>query len=129
MFDAILIKNNHVDCVNGDIVKAAELCRKNAKSGTKLEIEVRDLDELEKALNCSPDVILLDNMTPAQISDAILFSKSNFSNLEVSFEASGGITKENLRAYAESGVDYISVGALTHSVKASDISLRFQEHL
>jgi nicotinate-nucleotide pyrophosphorylase (carboxylating) len=117
LHDMFLVKNNHIDRA-GSIAKAVERIRATGKS-QPLMIEVRDMDELEQALAASPDFILLDNMPPDQLREAV-----RRTNGSVPLEASGGITLETIRAVAETGVDRISVGALTHSVQALDISMR-----
>ena len=117
LFDMFLIKNNHVDRA-GSITNAVERIRKRGLP-RKIMVEVRDMHELDEALALRPDFILLDNMSPAQLREAV-----ERTNGAVPLEASGGITLETVRAIAETGVDRISVGALTHSVRALDISMR-----
>jgi nicotinate-nucleotide pyrophosphorylase (carboxylating) len=117
LFDMFLIKNNHIDRA-GSITNAVERIRRRALP-QKIMVEVRDMHELDEAIALKPDFILLDNMNTAQLRQAV-----ERTNGAVPLEASGGITVETLRAIAETGVDRISVGALTHSVKALDISLR-----
>ena len=119
LYDMFLIKNNHIDRA-GSITAAVErIRRKNAPQ--QIMVEVRNAAELEEALSTHPDFILLDNMTPAQIRAAVQRVGG-----AVPLEASGGITFENLREIAETGVDRISIGALTHSVQALDISMRIE---
>jgi len=117
LHDMFLVKNNHIDRA-GSIAAAAQRIRATGRT-QKLMIEVRDVRELEEALAQSPDFILLDNMTPDQLLEAV-----SLTNGRVPLEASGGITLETIRGVAETGVDRISVGALTHSVVALDISMR-----
>jgi nicotinate-nucleotide pyrophosphorylase (carboxylating) len=117
LHDMFLVKNNHIDRA-GSITKAIERIRATGKT-QPLMIEVRDMNELEEALSVSPDYILLDNMSPDELREAV-----RRTNGQVPLEASGGITLETIRAVAETGVDRISVGALTHSVMALDISMR-----
>ena len=117
LHDLFLVKNNHIDRA-GSIAGALERIRSRGMV-QKIMVEVRDMRELDEALAESPDFILLDNMTPAQIREAVARTAGR-----VLLEASGGITLENVREYAEAGVDRISIGALTHSVKALDISMR-----
>ena len=117
LHDMFLIKNNHIDRA-GSITKAVERIRARHMPQPVM-IEVRDMAELEEALALTPDFILLDNMNPDQLRDAV-----RRTNGRVPLEASGGITLETVRAVAETGVDRISVGALTHSVTALDISMR-----
>jgi nicotinate-nucleotide pyrophosphorylase (carboxylating) len=119
--DGILIKNNHI-ALAGGVVPALERALHNRRGSEMIEIEVRSLEELEQVLEHGAEAVLLDNMTPEQVRQAVeLVHKSSH---PVPLEASGGITLENIRAYAETGVDFISVGALTHSVPAVDLSMR-----
>ena len=117
LHDMFLIKNNHIDRA-GSIAAAVERIRAR-NMPQPVMIEVRDMRELDEALALGPDFILLDNMDPAQLREAV-----QRTNGRVPLEASGGITLETVRAAAETGVDRISVGALTHSVTALDISMR-----
>jgi nicotinate-nucleotide pyrophosphorylase (carboxylating) len=119
LHDMFLVKNNHVDRA-GSITAAVERIRRRGLP-QKMMVEVRSMAELEEALALKPDFILLDNMTPAELRRAVERTAG-----AVPLEASGGVTLETLRAIAETGVDRISVGALTHSVTALDISLRIQ---
>lgn len=119
LHDMFLVKNNHVDRA-GSIAKAVEQIRAK-KMPQPLMIEVRDLRELDEALALAPDFILLDNMSPEQLRAAVERVDG-----KVVLEASGGITLDSVRAVAESGVERISVGALTHSVTALDISMRIE---
>jgi nicotinate-nucleotide pyrophosphorylase (carboxylating) len=122
LFDMILLKDNHVDFAGGiekAITGAHQYLKKNNKE-LKIEIEVRNLDELEEVLRVGGvDRIMLDNFNPEKTRDAV-----KRVNGLVELESSGGITIETIREYAETGVDYISVGALTHSVKSLDMSLK-----
>jgi nicotinate-nucleotide pyrophosphorylase (carboxylating) len=119
LFDMFLIKNNHVDRA-GSITAAVERIRKRGMS-QKIMVEVRNTAELDEALSLRPDFILLDNMKPAELRAAVQRAGGS-----VPLEASGGITLENVREVAETGVDRISIGALTHSVKGLDISMRME---
>ena len=119
LFDMFLVKNNHIDRA-GSIEAAVGRIRAQGMS-QKIMVEVRDEKELEEALAIKPDSILLDNMSPAQMRAAVERTAG-----QVPLEASGGITLESIREVAETGVDRISVGALTHSVKAMDISMRIK---
>ncbi len=121
--DGVLIKNNHI-ALAGGIVPAVERAIRNRRGEQVIEIEVRNLEELEQALQHGAEAILLDNMTPETVRGAV--ERVQRHSRRVPLEASGGITLENVRAYAETGVDYISVGALTHSAPAVDMSLRVQ---
>ncbi|HEY9533380.1 MAG TPA: carboxylating nicotinate-nucleotide diphosphorylase [Mucilaginibacter sp.] len=122
LFDMILIKDNHVD-YSGGIARAIENAHQYIeKSGKKLaiEIEVRNLEELEEVLRTSGvDRILLDNFNFADLKQAVNIIEGRYIT-----EASGGITVDNVRDYANCGVDYVSIGALTHSVKCLDLSLK-----
>jgi len=111
----ILIKNNHLRLAGG-IRQAVEGARKNRPQGMKIEVEVSSLAELDEALTAGADRVLLDNMTPAQLRECVGRAAGR-----TSLEVSGGIDAANIREYAETGVDYISVGALTHSAPAADI--------
>lgn len=117
LYDAMLIKDNHIK-VAGGIKAALERARDYASHMTKIEIEVEDLAGVEKALAGRADVIMLDNMVPDMMAEAV-----RLIDHRAVVEASGGIDENTLEAAAKSGVDVISVGALTHSVKALDISL------
>ena len=119
--DGVLIKNNHI-ALAGGVVPALERAHKNRRGEQIIEIEVRSLDELEQALDRGGDAILLDNMSVEDVKRAV--ARCSRVERRITLEVSGGITLENVRAYAETGVDFISVGALTHSAKATDISLR-----
>lgn len=119
LFDMFLVKNNHIDRA-GSITAAVERIR-SRKLAQQIMVEVRDTAELDEALALKPDYILLDNMTPETMRAAVERTAGR-----VPLEASGGITLETIRAYAETGVDRISVGALTHSVRALDISMRIR---
>ncbi len=121
--DGVLIKNNHI-ALAGGVAAALERALRNRRGSQTVEIEVRSLEELDLALEHGAEAVLLDNMTPDEVRKAV----ERVSKLErrVPLEASGGITLENVRAYAEAGVSFISVGALTHSVAAVDISMRIR---
>ncbi len=121
LFDMILIKDNHVDFAGGipQAVKAAkEYCKVNGKD-LKIELEVRNTDEIKQALEAGVDRIMLDNFTPERTKEAVELIDGR-----TEIESSGGITLETLRDYGEAGVDFISVGALTHSVKGLDMSFK-----
>lgn len=122
--DAILIKENHIRLAGG-IRPAITLARQGRGNARFLEVEVTTMDELKEALKESPDVILLDNMQPPAVGEAVSLMRSQ-NNHRLLLEASGGITLENARKYAEAGVDWISIGALTHSAPAADISLEIE---
>lgn len=122
LFDMILIKDNHIDFARGiekAISRANDYCRENGKD-LKIEVEVRSLDDIRRVLSHGGvDRIMFDNFTPALTKEAVALV-----NGKVETESSGGITLENLREYGEAGVDFISVGALTHSVKGLDMSFK-----
>ena len=119
--DAAMLKDNHVDAGGGIAAAVAKL---KARLGhmTKIELEVRNLDELGQALEAGVDVIMLDNMSTEMMRDAVAIT-----NGRALLEASGGITDDRIREIAETGVDIISMGALTHSVTAFDISLKISD--
>ncbi len=123
LFDMILLKDNHVDFAGGianAINKANEYIKANHKDGMKIEIEVRNFNELDEALATGHvDRIMLDNFTPENTKKAVDIVAGR-----CELESSGGITFDTLRDYGECGVDYISVGALTHSVKGLDMSFK-----
>jgi nicotinate-nucleotide pyrophosphorylase (carboxylating) len=114
--DAILIKDNHV-AIAGGTVRAIEAARAGSP-GLPVEVEVDDLDQLDEAIGAGADTILLDNMDPGRLREAVARTAGR-----ARLEASGGITLDTVRAVAETGVDAISIGALTHSVTALDVSL------
>ncbi len=123
LFDMILIKDNHIDFAGGieNAVNAArEYCRKNGKEDLKIEVEVRSLDDIRRVLALGGvDRIMFDNFTPELTREAVKLVDGRCET-----ESSGGITLDTLRAYGETGVDFISVGALTHSVKGLDMSFK-----
>lgn len=122
LFDMILLKDNHVDFAGGieNAIRGAHRYLKEKNKELKIEIEVRNLEELNEALRVGGvDRIMLDNFTTAMTREAVMIVDGR-----VELESSGGITIDTIRAYAETGVDYISVGALTHSVKSLDMSLK-----
>ncbi len=121
--DGILIKNNHIDLA-GSVEIAVNNAIYNRRGAQTIEVEVRTMEELEAALEFGAEAILLDNMTPEAVRKAVARVATH--PRYIPLEASGGIILENVREYAESGVDYISVGALTHSVRAIDLSMRIQ---
>jgi nicotinate-nucleotide pyrophosphorylase (carboxylating) len=116
--DAAMLKDNHVDA-GGGIAAAVAKLKERLGHMTKIELEVRNLDELGQALEAGVDVIMLDNMSTEMMRDAVAIT-----NGRALLEASGGITDDRIREIAETGVDIISMGALTHSVTAFDISLK-----
>lgn len=116
--DAAMIKDNHIDACGG-ITQAITTLRQKIGHMTKIEVETRNLDEVAEALAVHADIIMLDNMDCAAMKQAVEMTAGR-----ALLEASGGITAETLRAVAQTGVDIISIGALTHSAKAFDISMR-----
>src|SRR5438067_10667485 len=119
--DGVLLKHNHI-ALAGGIVPALERAHRNRRGSQLIEIEVRSLAELKQALEKGAEAVLLDNMTVDDVKQAVALCSQLAKRIPV--ECSGGITLENVRPYAETGVDFISVGALTHSVDAVDMSLR-----
>ncbi len=119
--DGVLIKNNHI-ALAGGAVAALERALHNRRGSQVIEVEVRSLEELDAVLERGAEAVLLDNMPPEQVRQAVERVRQLGRHLPL--EASGGITLENVRPYAETGVDFISVGALTHSVQAVDLSMR-----
>ena len=116
--DAAMLKDNHIDA-GGGIANAVAALRKKIGHTVKIEVETRDLDEVRQAVEAGADIIMLDNMSLEEMREAVIFI-----NGRAKTEASGGITPENVRQVAETGVDIISLGAITHSVKAMDISMK-----
>ena len=118
--DGILIKDNHIAAA-GSVTDAVTRALADAPHGLKVEVEVQDLDQLDEALAAGAEAILLDNMSPETVREAVTRAGG-----KALLEASGGITLETISAYAKTGVDLISVGALTHSVRAIDLSLEVE---
>jgi nicotinate-nucleotide pyrophosphorylase (carboxylating) len=116
----ILIKNNHIS-LGGGLRTALTNALEKRKPGNRVQVEVRTQKELEEAIECGAEAILLDNMSPAQVKTAV--ERIHTEERWIPIEASGGIVLDNIRAYADAGPDFISVGALTHSAKAADISM------
>lgn len=117
LYDAILIKDNHI-ALAGGVKPAIQLAKKNASHTVKIEIEVENLSQLKEVLEESVDIIMLDNMDLTTMRKAVEMSRG-----KVLLEASGGITLKTVRAIAQTGINLISVGSLTHSVKSLDISM------
>lgn len=118
--DQILIKNNHLALTPS----ITECVMRAKKTGKKVEIEVNHLDELKEAIEAKADKALLDNMSPSDIRECVRFNEGR-----IFLEASGGIRLNNIKKYAETGVDGISIGALTHSAPALDICMRIQKRI
>ena len=117
LYDAVLIKNNHISAAGG--VRAALESAQRDAPAMSVEIEVRTREELEEALGCGAKHLLLDNLGPREAADWIRFIAGR-----ATVEISGGVTLETVRAYAETGADFVSAGAITHSARAMDISFR-----
>ena len=119
--DGILIKNNHIS-LGGGIPAVLESAMKNRKSSQWIQVEVRTETELEQAITAGAESILLDNMTPSQVKKAVKEIRAKLPNVPI--EASGNMNLKTVRKYALAGVDFVSVGALTHSAAAADLSMR-----
>ncbi len=119
--DAAMLKDNHIDAYGGITPAVTEL-RKKAGHMLQIEVETRNLDEVREAVACGVNVIMLDNMSPEMMKEACEIVAGRAKT-----EASGNVTLDNIRAVAETGVDIISLGALTHSVKAFDISMKWDK--
>jgi nicotinate-nucleotide pyrophosphorylase (carboxylating) len=123
LFDMFLIKDNHIE-ISGSITNAIEACRnfqQKKNSNLRIEVETKNLEEVKEAIACNVDIIMLDNFKTEMMKKAVTLI-----NGKCLIEASGNINVDNVKEVAETGVDYISVGALTHSVKALDISLEVE---
>jgi nicotinate-nucleotide pyrophosphorylase (carboxylating) len=119
LYDAFLIKENHIVAAGG-IAQAVVAARHHA-AHLPVEVEVETLEQVKEALIAEADSLLLDNFTLSQLREAVALVQG-----KVKLEASGGITKESIRAIAETGIDFISVGAMTKNVQAIDLSMRMQ---
>ena len=119
--DGVLIKDNHIAFAGG-VTRAVELARASVPHLMKIEVEVATIDQLRHAVDARADVIMLDNMNPSQVREAVQLIREL--SPDTIIEVSGGVSLENVRELAESGVDLISVGALTHSAAAVDISMK-----
>lgn len=119
--DAAMLKDNHIDAC-GSITKAVKTLREKIGHTVKIEVETRNLEEVKEALSTDCDIIMLDNMDPETMKKAV-----EMTNGKALLEASGNITEETILKVAQTGVDIISIGALTHSVKAFDISLKIDK--
>lgn len=118
LYDGVLIKDNHI-AVCGGIIKAVERIRSRVSHPVKIEVEVSDLSGIKEAIEAGADIVMLDNMDIQHIKEAV-----RFINKRAVIEVSGGVRKENLLSLADTGVDIISVGALTHSARSVDISMQ-----
>ena len=121
LFDSILIKDNHISAY-GSITNAVKTARKNAPKNAIVEVECENLDQVNKAISAGAQMLLLDNMSCPMMAQAVSMTSGN-----VLTEASGGIHIDNIRQVAQTGVDYVSVGAITHSAPAIDISLELKK--
>ncbi|MFC1495115.1 carboxylating nicotinate-nucleotide diphosphorylase [Thermodesulfobacteriota bacterium] len=121
LYDGILIKDNHIAAA-GSISNAVKAAKEKAPQGIKVEVEVESLEDVKEVMDAGADAVLLDNMTADEMKEAVGFVKGR-----VLVEASGGINLDNIREIAETGVDMISIGALTHSVRAVDLSLEVKQ--
>lgn len=119
LYDAILIKENHI-AASGSVTAALEAARRAAPQGVPVEIEVENLAQLREALAAGADHLLLDNFSVGDLKAAVAETRGR-----AKLEASGGVSLSGIRAIAETGVDYISVGEMTKSVRAVDLSMRF----
>ncbi|MBI4153073.1 carboxylating nicotinate-nucleotide diphosphorylase [Candidatus Woesearchaeota archaeon] len=118
LYDMVLIKDNHIKSA-GSIAKAVALAREY--SSKKIEVEIERLDQLQEALDAKPDILMLDNMSIKDMSRAV-----KIVDKRISVEASGNVTLSNVKEISKTGVDYISVGAITHSAKALDVTMEFK---
>lgn len=119
LYDQVLIKDNHIQAV-GSPAEAVRRAREHVGDSMKVEVEIERVDDLESVIEAGADIVMLDNMTPAEMRRAVQDAAGR-----VELEASGGITLETIRDVAETGVDYISVGWITHSAPALDVALDF----
>ncbi|MDR6555125.1 carboxylating nicotinate-nucleotide diphosphorylase [Paenibacillus qinlingensis] len=124
LYDAVMIKDNHIKG-SGGITQAVQAARQNIPHTMKIEVEVENFEQLHEALQAGADIIMLDNMAPVQMKEAVSIIKSKAPHIVV--EGSGSVTPQTIKAMAETGVDVISVGRLTYSVAALDISLDLNE--
>jgi nicotinate-nucleotide pyrophosphorylase (carboxylating) len=122
LYDGFLIKDNHIAAAGG-VAPAVAAARAVAAPTAAIEVEVQSFDQLDDALAAAADVIMLDNFTPEQVSEAVRRIAGRART-----EASGGVSLDTLRSYAEAGVDFLSVGRLTHSAPTIDISLELSAH-
>src|SRR6185295_12745003 len=116
----VLIKDNHLSALDGDVAKAVTRARELAPKGVKIEVECDCVKQVVDAVEAGADIVLLDNMSIDQLSESVDVGRGR-----AILEASGGVTLSTVRSIAETGVDWISVGALTHSAKSLDLALDF----
>ncbi|NNM33130.1 MAG: carboxylating nicotinate-nucleotide diphosphorylase [Gemmatimonadetes bacterium] len=124
LYDMVLVKDNHI-AASGGIEAAVEAVRSRNLRGLPVEVEVTDMEQLEAALRAVVDRVLLDNMTPGQVAQAVARVRAS-DGPRPQLEASGNMSLDRIRSYADAGVDFISVGAMTHSAPAADFSMRFR---
>lgn len=124
LYDAVMIKDNHIKGAGG-VIQAIQAARREIPHTMKIEVEVESFEQLNQALAAGPDIIMLDNMKPAAMKEAVALIKARAPHIVV--EGSGSVTLQTIKSIAESGVDVISVGRLTYSVPALDISLDLNE--
>lgn len=131
LYDQILIKDSHLKAleVRQGLAKGVRLAREKSPQWMPIEVEVRTMEGLQEALAARPDIIMLDNMTLAQIKEAVEIVRRSIPEKTPALEVSGGVTLENVEAIAQTGVERISVGALTHSARALDIALEIRERI
>lgn len=120
LFDAVLIKDNHISAV-GSAAEAVQRAREHVGDDVRVEVEIESVDDLESVIAAGADIVMLDNMTPVEMRRAVEVARGR-----VMLEASGGVTLDTIRAVAETGVDLISVGWITHSAPALDVALDFE---
>lgn len=118
--DGVLIKDNHIKAAGG-IEQAVKAAKDSIPHTVKIEVETQTLDQVEEAIRAGADIIMLDNMSPSLMEQAVKIIDG-----KALIEASGNVTLDNIQEVAASGVDIISVGAITHSIKAMDISMKFE---
>ncbi|MGH7689091.1 MAG: carboxylating nicotinate-nucleotide diphosphorylase, partial [Gemmatimonadaceae bacterium] len=118
---AVLIKDNHLAALDGDIALAVRRARETAPAGTRVEVECDRREQVEAAVRAGADIVMLDNMSSTELRECVAVVAGR-----VTVEASGGVTLHTVREIAECGVDWISVGALTHSAPAMDLALDFE---
>ena len=117
----VLIKDNHLAALDGDVARAVSRAREQAPRGIKIEVECDRIDQVERAVEAGADIILLDNMAPSLLAECVALVAGR-----AILEASGGVKLSTVRPIAETGVDWISVGALTHSAPSLDLGLDFE---
>jgi nicotinate-nucleotide pyrophosphorylase (carboxylating) len=121
LFDGVLIKDNHIAACGGSVREALKRAKESAPRLVKIEVEITDIDQLDEAIAGGADVVLLDNMSDAHVLDCVKRTRGR-----VELEVSGGVTLARLPLLAKLGVDYVSMGALTHSARAMDLSLEIK---